>query len=415
MTTSLAKGQNSPLPGTELRVAVRAANTVDLSALLVTAAGKVRSDADFIFFNQPRGAGVLLEDAGALAFSLAQVPADIDAVRTVLTLDGDTFGRHAPPVAAVTDERGNPLYEYVIEGLSSESVVIALEFYRRGTDWKVRAVGQGYAGGFADLVTDHGVRVDDSPAEAAPAAGEPVIRSVAGEQQLPPEHRATLDMRKREVAKVLLTKGADTVRARVVLVIDKTGSMQRLYQDKVVHRAVQRMIPVAIQLDEDGVLEPYLYARSFLRLPDVTVERVEQWCATHLHLTGTHAGLDHNAIGQSNAEIPIMQEIISTLRPEAGPTLVLFFTDGGFSEKQKIARLMGQAAALPAFWQFIGLGKAKFGVLRNLDELEGRLVDNAGFFAVDDIDELSDAELYTRLLGEFPSWVRAARAAGVLR
>ncbi|MBL1079225.1 VWA domain-containing protein [Nocardia sp. 2] len=421
MTTSLAKGQNSPLPGSEVRVSVRTGNSVDLSALLVTAAGKVRSDADFIFFNQPQGEGVRLDSAaGALVFSLATVPEGIDAVRTVLTLDaGDTFGQHAPPVATVLDERGNPLYEYVVEGLSSESVVIALELYRRGADWKVRAVGQGYAGGFADLVTDHGVTVDDSPAEVAAPAPAPVeggaVRSVPGERQLPPEQRQRLDMRKREVAKVLLTKGAETVRARVILVIDKTGSMQKLYANRVVHRVVQRMIPVAIQLDDDGVLEPYLYAKSFLRLPDIRVEQAEQWTGTYLHLTGTHDGFDYNAIGNSNIEMPIMQEIISTLRPASGPTLVLFFTDGGFSEKQKIARLMSQAAELPAFWQFIGLGRAKFGVLRNLDELEGRLVDNAGFFAVDDIDELSDAELYERLLGEFPSWLRAARAAGVLR
>ncbi len=93
---------------------------------------------------------------------------------------------------------------------------------------------------------------------------------------------------------------------------------------------------------------------------------------------------------------------------------MLFFTDGGFSRKREIAALIRTAAALPAFWQFVGLGKANYGLLSTLDELPDRVVDNAGFFAVDDIDTLTDAELYARLLSEFPDWLRAARQAGIL-
>ena len=70
----------------------------------------------------------------------------------------------------------------------------------------------------------------------------------------------------------------------------------------------------------------------------------------------------------------------------------------------------------PVFWQFVGLGsRAGYGVLERLDTLAGRRVDNVGFFAVDDVDDVPDAELYDRLLAEFPQWVRAARGAGILR
>jgi len=95
--------------------------------------------------------------------------------------------------------------------------------------------------------------------------------------------------------------------------------------------------------------------------------------------------------------------------------LVLFFTDGGFSKKREIISLMKKAARLPAFWQFVGIGKNDFGVLNKLDEMSGRVVDNVGFFPVTDIDSIDDAELYRRLLSEFPDWLRAARAAGILR
>ena len=87
-----------------------------------------------------------------------------------------------------------------------------------------------------------------------------------------------------------------------------------------------------------------------------------------------------------------MEEIIGTLdKTAAVPTLVLFFTDGGFHAKAQITALMRTASALPAFWQFIGIGKSSFGVLEKLDNLTGRLVDNAGFFAVENVDTLSDA------------------------
>ncbi|WP_330232249.1 VWA domain-containing protein [Nocardia sp. NBC_00508] len=432
MGAALVKGQNGALHAARLSVSVRSEATVDVSALLVTEAGRVRSDADLVFFNQPSAPGVSLRPGtpAALSVSLAELPEDIAQLRAVLTLDDPaaTFGRFAPPVVTVADEAGNVLYEYCIEGLGSESVVIALELYRRNAAWKVRAVGQGYAGGFAALVIDHGVRVDDEPAPRDSPAPDPTVAgspsraaapagvfSVPGETKLSFEKRATLDLRKRAVAKVLIDRDVFGIRARVVLVIDKTGSMNRQYRDQVVHRVVQRMIPVAIQLDDDGTLEAYLYALSFAKLPDITVEHGEAWAQTFLHLGGTHGGIDYQRLGGRNDELPIMRDIIDSLCPGDRPTLVLFFTDGGFAKKREIAALMREASLLPAFWQFVGLGRANYGLLRTLDELSDRTVDNAGFFALDDIDQVDDAQLYTRLLGEFPDWLRAARAAGILR
>ncbi|MFI6042143.1 TerD family protein [Nocardia sp. NPDC051321] len=172
MSATLAKGQNGPLATNDVVVSIQLTAPADLSALLVTEQGKVRTDADFVFFNQPSGPGVNLQPAPAgqpasLAVSLNAVPADIAQIRAVITLDdaSSNFGRFPAPTAIVSDATGNRLFEYQIEGLSTESIVIALELYRRQGSWKVRAVGQGYAGGFAALVTDHGVTVDDSPAQ----------------------------------------------------------------------------------------------------------------------------------------------------------------------------------------------------------------------------------------------------------
>lgn len=179
MTAHLVKGQNAPLSATEIVLSVEVSAPADLSALLVAENGKVRSDADFIFFNQPAGPGVRLQSRVAgepanIVIGFDAVPSDVARIRAVVTLEDphSSFGSWPPPVARITDSSGRVVFEYRVEGLSSESVVIAVEFYRRAGAWKVRAVGQGYAGGFADLVTDHGVSVDDS-APASPGSPAP--------------------------------------------------------------------------------------------------------------------------------------------------------------------------------------------------------------------------------------------------
>ncbi|WP_203225440.1 TerD family protein [Williamsia herbipolensis] len=197
MATTLTKGQNGPLGSTDVEIAIDLATAGDLSALLVTDAGKVRTDADFVFFNQPSGPGVTLvsgSGVGTLRLDLSAVPADISQIRAVITLENGTFGAVAAPVAHVR-AGGADAFEYRIDGLSSESIVIALEVYRRGADWKVRAVGQGYAGGFAALVTDHGVSVDDAPTPPAatpPAGAQPWPTASTGEVSLSKDRPVSL-------------------------------------------------------------------------------------------------------------------------------------------------------------------------------------------------------------------------------
>jgi len=249
--------------------------------------------------------------------------------------------------------------------------------------------------------------------EPSPSTGP---RTVAGEARLPEQQRKELDLRKQQVHAVLLTKNAAQIRARVIVVLDKTGSMSRHYKKGVVQRVIERMVPVAIQLDDDGSLECYLYAESYFKLPDLLVAELDSWIAEYVHLTGKHGGLDYRRIGAVNDEIPILTEIVGSLRAgDPMPTLVLFFTDGGFHRKKPITELIVRAAALPAFWQFVGIGKAgSFGVLETLDDLAGRVIDNVGFFPVQDIDALDDAELYRLLLSEFPDWLRQAREQQVV-
>jgi stress response protein SCP2 len=419
---TLSRGANTTMSSGVVTVAVTgaASGTVDVLAFVLGDNHKTRHDTDFIFFNQPQSPDgtVTLSGGTTLTVDLTRIAADVHTIAVAVACDeGYSPALSALPDLAATVTGADARIELPTAGLSTERAAVLAEIYRRGSEWKVRNVSAGWDRGFADLVREHGVDVDDEPAEAAatapPAAAVPAVRSVAGEEKLSLEKRQRLDMRKREVHKVLLSKNATGVRARVILVIDKTGSMTKQYSGKVVHRVVERMLAVATQIDDDGQLEPYMYARKFLRVPDISVGNVESWTEEYLHLTGTRGGLDYDAIGLSNDELPIMNEILNSVAP-GRPVLVLFFTDGGFRKKVPISQLMRAASSAPVFWQFVGIGKANYGVLEQLDELDGRIVDNAGFFALDDIDQVSDDDLYKRLLSEFPDWLTAAQAARIL-
>ena len=165
---TLSKGANAPLAVDALTVQVQCASPVDVSALLLTAEGRVRSDDDMVFYNQPSGPGVSYRPDG-IALQLGAVPAEVDRVAVTASLDGPgTFGQAGALTARVVDAGGATLVDFPVTGLSSETALVCLEVYRRAGAWKVRAVGQGYADGLAGIATDFGITVDDAPAPAAP-------------------------------------------------------------------------------------------------------------------------------------------------------------------------------------------------------------------------------------------------------
>ncbi len=178
----MTPGSNLPLPSANVTVDVAAPVRLDVSALLLTAAGKVRSDDDFIFYNQPSGPGVTYRSGGgsapdAIAVDTAAVPAGIEKIVVTASPDaaGATF-RGTEPTATVRGGDGAVAATFTPSGLGAETALVVVEIYRRGGGWKVRAVGQGYANGLAGIATDFGVSVDepaDAPAAPAPAQARP--------------------------------------------------------------------------------------------------------------------------------------------------------------------------------------------------------------------------------------------------
>lgn len=495
--TSLSKGANVPVDSPAVRVelvwtAGPGVPEVDASALLLTSAGRVRDDGDFVFYNQPRHTSGAVRhlgkrggpgaDAGvtrdAVEVDLRSLETAVDRVVLCASADGGTFGRVPGLSMRVLDAAtGTGLARFDITA-GPETALVGGELYRRQGRWKFRAIGQGYAAGLAGLATDFGITVDDDAAPAAaaapattpptptppptapptptppptaaaphvpppphvppappappvqspPAPAAPGPRLTKGEDRLPVDMRKRLSLRKEQVAVSLSKHGAAGVTARVVLVLDASGSMSLLYAKGVVADVVERMAAVAAQLDDDGEMQAWTFASNPARLPDLRLGELPEWLRLHVRVgeislfrRGRKKGLhpeqvDMRAVGIQNEEQKVIAEVRAFVRehPAPVPTLVLFFSDGGVYRNAEIERELREAVEEPVFWQFVGLGRANYGVLERFDTLPGRRVDNVGFFAVDDIGTVPDPELYDRLLSEFPSWITAAGRAGIL-
>ncbi|MFD8719727.1 TerD family protein [Streptomyces sp. NPDC059629] len=172
----MTPGSNIPLPVSRVAVDVAAPVRLDVSGLLLTGDGKVRSDDDFIFYNQPNGPGVAYRSGGgaspdAITVDTAAVPPGIEKIVVTASPDaaGQSFQGIEPTATIRNADDGSVLATFTPPHLGTETALVVVEIYLRGGAWKARAVGQGYANGLAGIATDFGVTVEE-PAAAAPEA-----------------------------------------------------------------------------------------------------------------------------------------------------------------------------------------------------------------------------------------------------
>ncbi|HIH2746871.1 TerD family protein [Burkholderia aenigmatica] len=149
---------------------------LDASAFLLGANGKVRGEADFIFYNQLRSQDGSVEHTGdnrtgagdgddeVVKVDLSRVPAEIDKIAFTVTIHDaearkQNFGQVSHSFIRVVNElSGAEVARYdLAEDASTETAMIFAELYRSSGEWKFRAVGQGYAGGLRALANSYGM------------------------------------------------------------------------------------------------------------------------------------------------------------------------------------------------------------------------------------------------------------------
>lgn len=222
---TMPKGSNTPVPTTALRVQLgwRSGPGVpdaDASALLLVG-GKVRSDGDFVFYNQPAHASGAVRHEGkrdvggrvtdSLLVDLARVEPAIETVILAASADGGSFGRVPDLYIEVKDAaQGTVVARFDSTGATVETAFVLGEFYRRQGAWKFRAVGQGYGSGLEGLATDYGITVDE-PRQAPPSATPTASPVTMPPPAMPPVPPPVPQAPPVSLSKVTLTKAAPSV------------------------------------------------------------------------------------------------------------------------------------------------------------------------------------------------------------
>lgn len=415
-----------------LKMRVDGPGMYDCTCFGLDAAGKLSDEAYMTFYNQPATpcGGVKWSEGGGgadFALDLSALPASIDKLSFTVSLDGAGTMGDLRSIKAVLSQNGADVAGCELSGkdFSAETAVIALELYRK-PDWRVSAVMRGFNGGLGDLLRNYGGEEASGDPEPAPAsANQSAARPAPAPASAPAPAPGSgtghkIDLEKKlakapglvDLAKPLKVELAkrnlQDVTARVALVMDISGSMTGRYKNGTVQSVVNKTLPLAVQFDDDGNLDFWYYGNQCRKMDDVTLDNYqravpEKWRDLMY------------ALGGGNNEPVAMREVIDFYKGTSLPVYILFVTDGGVGSEHKIAHLMREASSMPLFWQFVGVGGHNYGVLERLDRMDGREVDNAGFFALDDFMTVPDQDLYARLLGEFPAWLSAARGKGIVK
>jgi stress response protein SCP2 len=205
MTHAMVKGSNVQLKTVAVRAVLcwspgSGVPDVDASAVLLDDGGQVRSDEDFIFYNQPQHPAGVVRHLGktqdseglrdAIETDLPGLGSHVDRVLLAASADGGTFADVRSLrllLYGSADEADEPLLSFEIEPeTGAETALICGELYRRGSGWKFRALGQGYDTGLIGLATEFGITVEE------PGSGEQ--KAAVGDAKAPkPKAKAKPD------------------------------------------------------------------------------------------------------------------------------------------------------------------------------------------------------------------------------
>ncbi|MCD2518985.1 VWA domain-containing protein [Massilia sp. G4R7] len=439
----LSKGARLPLAqeawSSELQVRLAAQGlALDVACFGIDAAGKLVDDRYMTFFNQPATpcGGVTVTRQGnavdGFRLRLSALPATVERVVVTASIDGGgVMAQLAHGSLGLNGEDGlSARFAFTGQDFAQEQAVMLGEFYRRDGGWRFMAVGQGFNGGLSALVRHFGADVAQDAASQPPPPA-PAAPSISLEKRV--EAKAPQLVSLVKSAGVSLAKvGLEAHRARVCLVLDISGSMSALYRKGLVQRFAERILALGCRFDDDGDVDVFLFGRN-VHQPEPM--GLSNW-------TGyIERAIDKHPLEGDTRYGAAMAAVRRYYFPDAGgserktahaaqlPVYVMFVTDGTTSDQPMTEKQLRWSSREPIFWQFMGIGKGKkskskrlldfadsdFPFLEKLDDLSGRLIDNADFFSVASPDEHSDAALYDLLMTEYPGWVRQAREHGLIR
>ncbi|WP_024645196.1 VWA domain-containing protein [Pseudomonas syringae] len=408
----IAQGQRIPLStliqGTDftLSISIKSPHVIDYVCFGIDANGKLSDDRYMIFFNQPDSPcnGVKQVNGGDFQLSLSRLPASIDRLVFTASIDGAGAMSDIQSSHFSIQQQGREAARGEFSGatFSAEKAIMVADIYRKNGEWRIASNLQGYNAGLDALVVHFGGEIADAP--------PPPPARISLEKKIANAAPQLISLAKKAQISLEKARLTDT-KARVGLVLDASGSMNPQYTRGHVQEVVDRLIPLAVHFDDDGALDCWAFGAKPQQLGSVTLGNFQDFIKTD------HGGWKDWELGaRVNDEPKAMRMVIDYYKKSGDktPVYILFISDGGVHQDREITKLMTEAAKLPIFWQFVGLGGRGYGILEKLDDMGGRVVDNCNFFALDRLDEIPEEKLYDLLMEEFPDWLKAAKSAGIL-
>ena len=395
---------------------------MDISCFALDAAGKLINDDYMVFYNQPTspcGQIKLIHyesqptaNKGIQAefeVNLSKLATNIDSLFFVLSADTPLNQIQSLEIG-IWQQSQKVQAEYQAADFAQQQASMLMQLYRKSGVWRVSNVAQGFNGGLAAIVQHFGGDVEEGNSTAAEATATPVQSKPSLEKVMLDKapklvnlaKKATISLEKRQLQQLA---------AKVALVLDASGSMNRQYKQGRVQEVVNRLLPLAVSFDDDQALDCWAFARDPQYLGEIELSNYDGF------IDNAHGGWRKWALGpRVNNEAEVMKAVTDFYQKDGldVPVYVLFISDGGVSDNRGITKIMTEAAKLPIFWQFVGLGGRGYGILKKLDDMTGRVIDNCSFFELDDLDDISEEALYENMLEEFPSWLKEARKIGLI-
>ncbi|MBQ9486838.1 MAG: VWA domain-containing protein [Selenomonadaceae bacterium] len=399
--------------------------TYDFTCFGVDAKNKLSDDRYMIFYNQtqsPRGEIRYNEISNGAEFfiDLETLPSTVQRLVFTASIDGaGSMGEIS--THDLTIEQGDKekvTAQFGGRDFQNEKAITSLEIYRKN-NWRFQIVARGFDGGLDKLLEFYGgEQIQDdtvnTKSDIQPTPTKPKKISLEKKiQEGAPKLISLVKPLKVELEKRNLQ---ETV-AKVALVMDISGSMYSSYENGTVQEIVNKIVPIAVQFDDDGELDFWYYGSICRRMDSVTLLNYER------AVPSDWSDL-MNRLECGNYEPAVMREVINEYQNSEFPAYIVFISDGGVGSADEIKSLIISSSKMPIFWQFVGIGGNGFfsrlfgsgyGIFEKLDTLEGRYVDNTNFFALDDFRNVDNSELYSRLLNEFPNWLKAARSKNIIR
>lgn len=425
----LSSGQKQPISnlfGTqqqfEVRIRFQAAFEMDYSCFGLNEQNKLQHDDYMTFFNQPQSPKNEVQyqkttNGESFIFNLNHIQANSPQRYVICaTIDNPNAVMsqiQQGQIEFVSQGQVVAVYELKAQQFAAEKAVMFAEIYQKGGVWRIGTIGQGFNGGLKALVEHFGGDVaEDTPPVAAPTAQLSTIdlRKKVVLDKVSHQAPQLIDLTKKSLIS-LEKNNLLGLKARVGLVLDRSGSMNSQYKHGDVQKIIDRVLPLAVNFDDNGSFECWAFGKNTIRLDDVSMSNFKNYIET------THRGWKKWDIGPAiNYEPAAIEQVIQHYAQfkDNIPTYIVFISDGGVHENRKITNLISDAAKRPIFWQFIGIGGSNYGILEKLDDMAGRVIDNCNFFSLDNITQLPDEQLYDLLLEEFPQWIKEAKQKGIL-